>query len=322
MTTETADLFDLDDLLSDVAVENEPAKRGEQVEVKSADVPAAAQTRLRSRCPANTLFFDLETIPDYSRESLFGLGDLPQLPPETSIDLLMPAEQFITQDLAACKQTIAGKNLPVAWSEQVRAAELASKKPRKGMLDLLDECADLKNQVAKAVEERRKTMSVTPEFCRIVSFGWTMSDDPSQCSTFGEKGGTKDHDTYEKSVLKKFWEQAKQAKVIVGYNHVGFDLPVIYVRSAMLGVTPTRHIDLKPWGGECVDLMAARWPRGGSKKLKDLARILGFDIPAGDVDGSQVEELLKTNPAKLAEYNRSDVSITREVYLMYRGLFW
>jgi hypothetical protein len=68
--------------------------------------------------------------------------------------------------------------------------------------------------------------------------------------------------------------------------------------------------------------MAGRWPKGGQKGLKSIAKILGFPIPAGDVDGSQVEELFNTDPAKLADYNRSDVSITREIYLMYRGLFW
>jgi hypothetical protein len=171
-------------------------------------------------------------------------------------------------------------------------------------------------------EGDRKTMSVTPEMCRICSFGWAMGDEVPMASVFGEKGGTKDHDTYERAVLKKFWELAKRAKLIVGYNHLGFDLPVIYVRSAMLGVMPTRMIDFKPWGGEVCDLMQARWPRGGQKKLKDFARLMGLPIPAGDVDGSQVEVLLKTDPFKVGEYNRSDVSITRELHLAFRGLFW
>ena len=68
--------------------------------------------------------------------------------------------------------------------------------------------------------------------------------------------------------------------------------------------------------------MAQRFPKGGAAKLKTFAKRLGIKADAGDVDGSQVEELLKADPRKLADYNRSDVSLCREIYLLGRGFWW
>ena len=56
-------------------------------------------------------------------------------------------------------------------------------------------------------------------------------------------------------------------------------------------------------------------------KLKDVARLYGIHVPAGDIDGSQVEELLNTEPEKVAEYCKSDVSITRELWSLFCGYF-
>lgn len=327
----TAELLDLDGLLDDTISPSKNEKEESKKPVGAENNEALM--RRRSSCPANVLFFDLETIPDYGREQLFGLPPVPQPAMYAAeSECPMPTELIRgTEDdvkAAISKAQSNGKMLPKSILEAALSAESKSEKPkpRKGVMSILADMIKAIDGEASAIEQaannRRKEMSVTPEFCRIVSFGWAMGDDIPQSSTFRNGNGTEDHDTYEKSVLKKFWEQAKRAKLIVGFNHVGFDLPVIYVRSALLGIEPTRTIDLKPWGGEVCDIMSGRWPRGGQKKLKDLARIVGFPVPAGDVDGSQVEELLKTDPMKLADYNRSDVSITREIFLMYRGLFW
>jgi hypothetical protein len=325
--------FDIDDILGDaLAPSPKPAEEKKADAVVSAD-PAAVQFSKRLRAPAlpTTLYFDLETIPDYSREAWF---DLPPVPAPAVYaaenDGPTPSE-LIKETIEDVKATVAKfnggeKKLPRVILEGAIAVEKKRPKPRKGVIDVFaDLISMIDNEAATiqaAIDANRKTMSVTPEMCRICSFGWAMGDEVPMASVFGEKGGTKDHDTYERAVLKKFWELAKRAKLIVGYNHLGFDLPVIYVRSAMLGVMPTRMIDFKPWGGEVCDLMQARWPRGGQKKLKDFARLMGLPIPAGDVDGSQVEVLLKTDPFKVGEYNRSDVSITRELHLAFRGLFW
>lgn len=329
MTAATAasnDLFDLDDLLDDVA----PTKLAEKEQKEPP--PPSAITRHRATCPKDVLFFDLETIPDYSRESLFDLPAIPR-PAEYLAEndcpvpskLVEGTEEIIKSTVA--KAQSGGKMLPRVILQSCLEFELKREKgSRKGVASVFaDAIKAIDNEahdIKAAIAANRKTMSVTPEFCRIVSFGWAMGDEPVMASVFGAKGEDVDHDTYERCILKKFWELAKRSKLIIGFNHVGFDLPVIYMRSALLGIQPSKIIDHKPWGGEVCDVMSARWPRGSQMKLKKFAKVVGLPIPAGDVDGSQVEEILKSDPAKLAEYNRSDVSITRELYLMGKGFFW
>jgi len=316
-------LFDLDDILGDAITS--------PLEPEFPPAVADYSKRLRAAASPATLYFDLETVPDYSRESLFELPPIPSPAVYAAENDGPTPSELIKETVEEVKSVVAKcnggeKKLPRVILEAAILVEKKRPKPRKGVIDIFaDLIAAIDNEatnIQAAKDANRKTMSVTPEMCRICSLGWAMGDEPPMASVFGEKNGTKDHDTYERAVLKKFWELAKRAKLIVGYNHLGFDLPVIYVRSALLGVTPTRQIDLKPWGGEVCDVMAVRWPKGRSKEMKDFARILGVPIPAGDVDGSQVEELLKADPFKVGEYNRSDISITRELHLMLKGLFW
>jgi hypothetical protein len=89
----------------------------------------------------------------------------------------------------------------------------------------------------------------------------------------------------------------------------------------LLDVCPSRQFDLKPWGTDVIDLMKKRFPSSGSMKLKTLAACMGIPIPAGDVDGSQVEELWKNDPKKLGEYVRSDVDLCAELHSKYFGFF-
>ena len=58
-----------------------------------------------------------------------------------------------------------------------------------------------------------------------------------------------------------------------------------------------------------------------SRGLKSLARQLGLTIPCEGVDGSQVAEIFRTNPAALAQYVESDIVVTRKLHRLYEGYF-
>jgi dipeptidyl aminopeptidase/acylaminoacyl peptidase len=113
----------------------------------------------------------------------------------------------------------------------------------------------------------------------------------------------------------------KGAKSVCGYNVLHFDLPTIFVRSILLDVAPSRQFDLKPWGTDAIDLMKKRFPTSGAMKMKTIAACMGISIPAGDIDGSQVEELWKNDPKKLGEYVRSDVDLVKALHQRYSGFF-
>lgn len=280
-----------------------------------ADVsPAPAPKPKTAAGHKGVLYFDLETVPDYERMASFGLDPIPEAAKRCVFsDSGMLAEQL--------KGTIRDFEVWIRkWTpdnsalDVIDRMERASAKPRKGVFDLTEEIRNLDSARDQLLQDHRKKMSVTPEFNRIVAMGWRLN---------GETLSTViDHDVItEETLLELFWGTVRTCKSVCGYNILGFDLPTIFVRSILLDVCPSRTFDLKPWGTDVIDLMKKRFPSSGSMKLKTLAACMGIPIPAGDVDGSQVEELWKNDPKKLGEYVRSDVDLCAELHSKYFGFF-
>lgn len=234
---------------------------------------------------------------------------------------MMPADQLRTASLEEVKQIIKAKRPDEEYLSTLETVEKADKKPRKGLFEVIEEMRGEAATIQSAKDERRKKMAVSPEMCRIVSMATARGNDPVEAVCVDPKD--KKWWIAEAKILQKFWQLAGQAKVIGGFNSNGYDLPVIFMRSLILGVSPTRKIDLTPWKGETCDLMAMRWPKGSAMGLKVWATLMGVPIPAGDVDGSMVEAMwLAGELEKLKEYNRSDVSLVREIYRRGRGMWW
>lgn len=255
------------------------------------------------------LYVDIETIPDESRMELFGLDPLP---PEVFEDQLPTALEFQTQSLDVIQKAMQEKTPPAGWLAALGVAENAAKKPRKGLFDLLAE-------VESRIEERRKLLSVTPEFCRIVALGAARGKKEASGHVIGDK--IDDWEITERVLLEQFWAAAEECSPIVGFNLLHFDLPAIFIRSAILGVTPTRKFDLRPWGTDVIDLMLARWPKGGQKGLKAFCKACGGPGADDDIEGSQVFDLFNSEPAKLAQYVALDVERARWMHEFLKGFF-
>lgn len=313
--------IDLDDKPGAVAVES-----GKRIDIDSYEtarevVAEASWQQKKATLPKNVLHFDLETIPDYSRLELFGLEQPPELPPVTPIDQCYAVNDWSKCTLAALKKLFEGKRYPKEWLDACREVERAAEKPRSGAFELLDEAEKAEDANKAAWAEWRKTMAVCPEMAMIVALGWGAGGDEPDC-IISDPNNNAGLFANEGEILEKFWSLAGKYKSLCGYNIAGFDLPTIYVRSAFHHITPPKRFDLKPWSGDVIDLMQIRFPRSGAKRLKDLARMLQIPVPAGDVEGSQVEDLIKAGELKtLAEYVRSDVSITQCLHSLYRGYF-
>lgn len=288
------------------------------------------------------LYFDLETVPDYSRSQLFDLEPVPEVPPFVErqhcgdpVAILSKKIDDIEMDLrlASGLQPV---QLDERFLDDCERIEKGQPKPRKGVLDLIAAARTVSAGALKANEERRKLLSTTPEYCMIAAMAcasgsgevavWINSSivSPEGNDIQASVATVKFAD--EAELLDAWWSLAQQHKALVGFNIVHFDLPVIFTRSILLGVKPRRMIDTTPWKGDVIDLYAKRFPKGNSDKqrpgkLKSLAKVLGIDVPAGDCDGSQVEQLAKESPGKLAEYVASDIVVTRALHQMYRGYF-
>lgn len=261
------------------------------------------------------LYFDIETVPDHERAELFGLPPFPKPTPETGESDMMSPEEFASQGLSEIQKSLLDRNPVDSWLEQLLEVEQGSKKPRKGLSDAIDKLRKERASVLGAADKRRKQMATTPEMCRIVAIGWAVGGHDPESLVIGE------HVT-ERDLLEKFWELASDSGPIVGFNVADFDLPVVFVRSALQSIPATRLIDTSPYRRDVLDLMVCRFGRGRfGGQLKQLARSYGIEVPAGDVDGSQVEELMQVDPSLVGEYVRSDVEITRALHHFYSGYF-
>lgn len=284
---------------------------------------AMATVQSSGKTARGVLYFDLETIPDYSRFEQFGLEPIPESAKRATLEeCVHGAGKFLDATVEGFKANLLKLNPCDEYLDQLEAAEKAAPKPRKGILDLI---ADTRNQDAERlakIEQQRKEMAVCPEMNRVVALGWAVGgNDVESLVISHDVNDAVAGDVIEITILERFWQLVANNGPLVGFNILGFDLPTIYIRSMLLDVKPSRRLDLKPWSSDCVDLMAVRFPKSSAKRLKWLAAAMGIEVPAGDVDGSQVEDLWKTDPAKVGEYVRSDVAVTRELHRMYRGFF-
>lgn len=292
------------------------------------------------------LYFDLETVPDYARLAQFGL---PEIPP--------PPAEFIALNLEDVEdaqgkriRVLHGKNecMPINLhgffdasvkiiterlkklhpDENTRVTLAAFERVnqnRAGVLDAIASCGRARQAAIDAYTDRHKLLSTTPEYCRIVALGYAVGDAPPQALLNCDVSGTYG---YELDILDAFWALVAEHEPLIGFNVLHFDLPVLFTRSALAGIPPTRLLDMKPWGRDVIDLYAIRFGSRGAQgdgrpgKLKDLMRVMGIPCEAEGVDGSQTEELATTNPKRLAEYVMSDVAGTRDLHRKLRGYWW
>ena len=105
---------------------------------------------------------------------------------------------------------------------------------------------------------------------------------------------------------------------IVGHNLIGFDLPFIFQRCLVHGISAKPLVDLGEYRVRGVfDTMHAWWL--GAKRnvsLDDIAWALGIESSkTATAEGSKVFELYQAGKlAEIREYNLNDVRVTRQVY--------
>lgn len=173
--------------------------------------------------------------------------------------------------------------------------------------------------------------ATTPEYLQIIGCNLGFDDAAPRSGWVGEvrDGG---EPLTERDLLKAFWSSAKQAKHLIGFNCNRFDLPAIYVRSALLGVEPTVDIwAKKPWDYFTLDLMELRWPRYAGaqfQSLKALRRILSLPVPDEyadllDMTGGDVGALWAAGDFETCRrYGELDIWTTRSLARHWAGYFY
>lgn len=131
-------------------------------------------------------------------------------------------------------------------------------------------------------------------------------------------------DPDETLLLERFWASLLSTDVLVGHNILEFDLPFAKQRSWILGVRPTRSLDMrKYYTGDVADTMQM-WTNWGFKKgvsLDVLGQALGVGRKTGQ--GADVAQWWALRDFQsIGTYCLDDVRLTYRVYrrLTYQPL--
>ncbi len=198
-------------------------------------------------------------------------------------------------------------------------------------------------KIARYIEETSQTrhedfVAKTPvdlDFARITSIGVALGGSDPWALMVGDEYGPdasgplrseKYRTVTEYDLLVWFWDQARRANRLAGYNIIGFDIPIIQRRSFKYGIEPSFGlIDVKPWDKKILDFMRLFYHNGYGpgikyRGLKQIVKMFGIETP-WDVKGhgSEVGEM---SPSELRLYTMSDVAKTRELAVRMKGIYW
>ena len=126
----------------------------------------------------------------------------------------------------------------------------------------------------------------------------------------------------EKKALLRFIQYMKgfdiETDELVGHNIIGFDLPFIFQRCLVNGISAKPLVDLREFNVRGVFDTMHHWWLGAKRfvSLDDIAWALGIESSKTEaVEGSKVFELYQAGRlAEIREYNLNDVRVTRKVY--------
>lgn len=163
---------------------------------------------------------------------------------------------------------------------------------------------------AYCAEERKKQLgkcALDPDLCGIVAIGYQTEDGPVTVATLA--------DADEASLVRAAWTAIGRSSGIVGFNMLGFDLPVLIRRSQYLGVDPMEPVILDRYRTPHVDLME-RLSFNGKLRYRSLdfyCKRFGIDVPDAH-NGKDIDALVKALdwPA-VAAHCRADVEKTRRL---------
>jgi predicted PolB exonuclease-like 3'-5' exonuclease len=131
-------------------------------------------------------------------------------------------------------------------------------------------------------------------------------------------------DPDEARIITSFWNLVYAGDVFIGHNAFGFDLPFIRQRSWILGIRPSRRIDLRRYyTNDVIDTMET-WSNWGATKFVGLDK-LGELLTVGTktAHGSDVANWWAAGDLnRIADYCREDVRLTYRIFcrLMFQNL--
>lgn len=198
--------------------------------------------------------------------------------------------------------------------------------------DSLDEAE--KKYLLKNAETREEKKIVKDQMAlwaptnRIVAIGVLSGEDDRGAVYFQsedkniesfEEEGIKYVAGAEKEILEHFWKVISFANKFVTFNGRGFDCPTLMLRSAMLGVKPTKNLVPYRYSADIhIDLLEQLTFYGTARKfnLDFFCKAFGIESPkANGITGLDVFPMFKAKEYEnIARYCAGDLWATRELY--------
>ncbi len=140
-----------------------------------------------------------------------------------------------------------------------------------------------------------------------------------------EEGNIKFRVLGEKEMLAQFWNLAEKYDEFVSFNGRSFDVPFLFVRSAIHEIKPSknlmanRYLSNQPKNSKHIDLLDQFTFYGAVRRKGNLhlwSRAFGIESPKADgIAGDQVGQLFKEQRfLDIARYNVGDLRATKELF--------
>lgn len=197
----------------------------------------------------------------------------------------------------------------------------------------VDKTAKTEEEREAEIEDLKNGLGFSPLTGFIVAIGLYDLERGKGVVFYDNKSGSKEeyeHEGYilkprgEKEMLHDFWEGARSYDTFVTFNGRAFDAPFLALRSAILGIRPTKdllegrylyqqrsckHVDL-------ADQLSFYGAMYRKSTLHMFCRAFGIESPkAAGVTGDDVALLFKEEQYRtIAEYNVRDVVATTALY--------
>lgn len=163
--------------------------------------------------------------------------------------------------------------------------------------------AKIEAYIAEKSAQELDRCSLDVDLCRVVAIGWCLEGDAPTVTTVAE--------ATETQLIAAFWQIA-DLRHLVGFNCLGFDLPVLLRRSLYLGVVrPTIQID--KYRHPAVTDLSDELSFAGKLRLRGLAfycKRFGIEVP-DTLSGADIAAAVREGRwADVASHCAADITKT------------
>ena len=178
----------------------------------------------------------------------------------------------------------------------------------------------------EAIPERT---ALYPGLGKIIAIGlWMVEEDRGMVLLEGESEEEREWERVpdskiyrgdERALLERFWKIARGRHRLVSFNGRGYDGPMLMIRSAQLGLAPTRNmVPYRYDVSEHCDLMDVLGFMGARRENYSLdfwCRRFDVESPKGSIDGSQVGRYYREGRTdEIGEYCLRDCRATAQLF--------